>query len=102
MNKCMAVTSAALLTVSLCGCGKRSTQVLPAITPTVSVAHPVARKVNEWDEFSGRLASPETVEVRARVPGYIEKVHLKEGADVKQGELLFTIDQRPYQAVVDR
>jgi RND family efflux transporter MFP subunit len=66
------------------------------------VAHPVQQKVKEWDEFTGRLSSPETVEVRARVSGYIEKVHYKEGSDAKQGDLLFTIDQRPYQAVVDR
>jgi RND family efflux transporter MFP subunit len=70
--------------------------------PIVSVAHPVPRPVNEWDEFTGRLVSPETVEIRARVSGYIDKVHFKEGGDVKAGDLLFTIDRRPYQAVVDR
>jgi multidrug efflux pump subunit AcrA (membrane-fusion protein) len=73
-----------------------------AVTPSVSIAQPIPRKVNEWDEFTGRLASPETVEIRARVSGYIEKVHFKEGKEVKQGDLLVTIDQRPYQAVVDR
>ena len=46
--------------------------------------------------------SPETVEVRARVSGYIDKVHFKEGSDVKQDDLLITLDQRQYQAVVDR
>ncbi|HEY0549327.1 MAG TPA: efflux RND transporter periplasmic adaptor subunit [Verrucomicrobiae bacterium] len=86
----------------LAGCGKAGSKSTPPITPTVSVAQPIPRKVNEWDEFTGRLASPETVEVRARVSGYIDKIHFKEGSDVKQGDLLVTIDQRPYQAVVDR
>src|SRR3954467_5911014 len=86
----------------LAGCGKPGSKSAPPITPTVSVAQPIPRKVNEWDEFTGRLASPETVEVRARVSGYIDKIHFKEGSDVKQHDLLVTIDQRPYQAVVDR
>jgi len=72
------------------------------VTPPVSVAQPIPSKINEWDEFTGRLASPETVEVRARVSGYIDKVHFKEGREVKQGDLLVTIDQRPYLAIVDR
>lgn len=88
--------------LALVGCGKPAAKNNAAIAPVVSVAHPIARTVNEWDEFTGRLASPETVEVRARVSGYIAKVHFKEGGEVKQGDLLFTIDQRPYQAVVDR
>lgn len=91
-----------LLAAALAGCGKPVTKNNAATAPTVSVAHPIKRMVKEWDEFTGRLASPETVEVRARVSGYIEQVHFKEGHDVKQGELLFTIDPRPYQAVVDR
>jgi len=86
----------------LAGCGENSSRTAPPITPTVSVAQPIARKVHEWDEFTGRLASPETVEVRARVSGYIDKIHFKEGGEVRQGELLVTIDQRPYQATVDR
>jgi RND family efflux transporter MFP subunit len=84
------------------GCGKPAATNNTANAPIVSVAPPIPRMVNEWDEFSGRLASPETVEVRARVSGYINHVHFKEGSEAKQGDLLFTIDQRPYQAVVDR
>jgi len=86
----------------LAGCDKAGSKSAPPITPTVSIAQPIPRKVNEWDEFTGRLASPETVEVRARVSGYIDKIHFKEGSDVKQGDLLVTVDQRPYNAVVDR
>jgi len=86
----------------LAGCGKPGSKSAPPITPTVSIAQPIPRKVNEWDEFTGRLTSPETVEVRARVSGYIDKIHFKEGSEVKQGDLLVTVDQRPYKAVVDR
>jgi signal transduction histidine kinase len=63
---------------------------------------PVQREIVEWDEYIGRLESPETVEVRARVSGYLDKVHFKEGNEVKKGDLLFTIDRRPYQAEFDR
>jgi len=71
-------------------------------TPTVTVAKPISRKVIEWDEFTGRLASPEMVEIRARVSGYLDTVHFSEGAEVKAGDLLFTIDPRPYEAAVQR
>ena len=70
--------------------------------PEVTVARPIVREVIDWDEYTGRLASPETVEIRARVSGYLDAVHFKEGAEVKQGELLFTIDPRPYEAIVHR
>ncbi len=68
----------------------------------VTVAAPIPKQVDEWDEFTGRLASVETVEVRPRVSGFLEKVHFQEGADVKAGDLLFSLDARPFQAVVDR
>lgn len=68
----------------------------------VTVATPIAKPVDEWDEFTGRLAAIETVEVRPRVSGFLEKVNFQEGADVKAGDLLFTLDARPFQAVVDR
>ena len=74
----------------------------PPPIPTVSVAKGIPRTVTEFDEFVGRLESPQTVELRARVSGYLDKVHFKEGSEVKQGDLLFTIDPRPYQAAVDR
>ncbi len=75
---------------------------MPPQPPTVSVVQPVAREVVEWDEYIGRLESPETVEVRARVSGYLDKVHFKEGKEVKKGDVLFTIDPRPYRAEHDR
>lgn len=73
-----------------------------APTPEVTVAKPLVRRMTDWDEFNGRLIARETVEIRARVSGYLTEVHFKEGAEVKAGDLLFTIDPRPYEAAVQR
>jgi len=67
----------------------------------VTVAKPVVKKIIEWDEFVGRMESRKMVNLRARVSGYIEKIHFREGAEVKEGDLLITIDPRPYQAAVE-
>ena len=68
----------------------------------VSVATVEARNAPTWDEFSGRLEAVERVEIRSRVAGAIESVHFREGALVKQGDPLFTIDPAPYAAEVER
>ncbi len=73
----------------------------PQATP-VSVAVVEQRNVEIWDEFSGRLEAIERVEVRSRVAGAVQSVHFREGALVKQGDLLITIDPAPYAAEVDR
>jgi RND family efflux transporter MFP subunit len=70
--------------------------------PPVTVATPLIHKVTEWDEFTGRFESTAVVEVRARVSGYLQQINFTDGAIVKQGDLLFVIDPRPYQAAVDR
>ena len=69
--------------------------------PQVTVAKPLASRVAQWDEFTGRFEAMERVEVRPRVSGYIDKVHFRDGSIVKQGDLLFTIDQRPFQLAVE-
>lgn len=69
---------------------------------SVSVARVEARDLTAWNEFSGRLEAVERVEVRPRVAGLIENVHFREGALVKKGDLLFTIDREPYAAEVAR
>ena len=68
----------------------------------VTVRQPIVREVVEWDEYTGRIEAMEFVEVRARVNGYLQSVHFKDGALVKKGALLFVIDPRPYQAEVAR
>ena len=92
------VASAALLA----GCERSGGAAAPPPPPQVSVAAVVEKRVKEWDEFTGRFQAPETVEIRPRVSGYIDKVAFKEGGLVKQGDLLFVIDPRPYQAEYDR
>jgi RND family efflux transporter MFP subunit len=99
-TNCLLTFSVILIGLLFAGCGKPAQQAPPP--PVVSVVQPIAREVIEWDEYIGRLESPETVEVRARVSGYLDKVHFKEGKEIKKGELLFTIDRRPYQAEYDR
>jgi RND family efflux transporter MFP subunit len=74
----------------------------PPPPPQVTVSQAVAREVIEWDEYTGRLEAVESVEVRARVSGYLQSVHFTAGALVKKGALLFVIDPRPYQAELDR
>ncbi len=69
--------------------------------PTVTVAKPITREIVEDDEFIGRFEAVDEVSVRARVGGYLDKVHFRDGSIVKQGDLLFTIDQRPFQAALD-
>ena len=68
----------------------------------VSVAKVVARDVQVWNDFSGRLTAVDHAEIRPRVSGVIEAMHFTEGAVVNKGDLLFTIDQKPYIAEVDR
>lgn len=70
--------------------------------PAVSVASPVVREIVEQDEYTGRFDAIETVEVRARVSGYLESIHFRDGAMVSSQELLMVIDQRPYQVLVNQ
>jgi multidrug efflux system membrane fusion protein len=67
----------------------------------VGVAPPIAKRVTQWDEFSGRFEAVASVEVRARVSGFIEELHFKDGQLVNVGDLLFTIDKRPYDIAVE-
>ena len=69
--------------------------------PAVSVAKVVEREFQPWDEFTGRITAVETVELRPRVSGYIERVGYEEGREVRKGDLLFVIDQRRYRATLD-
>lgn len=69
--------------------------------PSVTVAQPLAKRVTQWDEYTGRFDPIEQVEVRPRVSGFIEKIHFKDGQIVARGDRLFTIDQRPYQLSIE-
>ncbi|MBX7104236.1 MAG: efflux RND transporter periplasmic adaptor subunit [Gemmataceae bacterium] len=84
------------------GCGRNAPQLAPPKPPAVLVAMPITRTVSEHEEFSGRTEASQSVDIRARVTGYLDRVDFKEGADVKAGDPLFQIDPRTYKAEVDR
>lgn len=105
MNKCAASHAhrliISLLAVSVVSCGEADNgagQQPPAAA--VSVALVSARNITEWDDFSGRIEAVNRVELRPRVSGYLTKVHFDEGSVVAQGDLLFSIDDREYQAAL--
>jgi multidrug efflux system membrane fusion protein len=74
----------------------------PGGPPPVTVAKPVLRSIVEMDEYTGRFDAAAFVEIRARVSGYLDTVHFQDGAMVNQGDLLFTIDRRTYQAAYNQ
>jgi membrane fusion protein, multidrug efflux system len=80
----------------------RQQATAPTPPPKVTVSQPITREVVEWDEYTGRLDAVESVDIRARVSGYLQSVHFTDGAVVKKGGLLFVIDPRPYQAELNR
>jgi RND family efflux transporter MFP subunit len=95
--------SALAVTILVGACKKPAAAPPPGPLP-VNVVAAVEREVVEWDEFTGRIEPVEFVEIRPRVSGYITQVHFTASPDtqVKKGDLLFTIDPRPYQAEFDR
>lgn len=78
-----------------------SAQQGPPPAPQVTVAEPVAKRITNWDEYSGRFTAVESVDVRPRVSGFIESIHFKDGQQINVGDLLFTIDQQPYKIAVE-
>lgn len=69
--------------------------------PKVVVSAPLAKQIARWDEYTGRFEPVEQVEIRPRVSGYIDKIHFNDGQMVQKGDVLFTIDPRPYQIAQD-
>jgi multidrug efflux system membrane fusion protein len=90
-----ALAAAALLAVPALA----AAQGMPPIA--VTVAEPLAKRITQWDEFHGRFEAVESVDVRARVSGFIDQVHFKDGQTIQAGDLLFTIDQRPFLLAVE-
>jgi membrane fusion protein, multidrug efflux system len=88
------------IALALAACGKPSEKVAPN-PPKVTVTEPEERAVLEYEELPGRVAAIENVVVKARVTGFLNKLHFQEGAEVSQGDLLYTIDSREYQADLD-
>jgi RND family efflux transporter MFP subunit len=87
--------------VVMTGCNAAAPPVAETPPPPVSVSQPVVREVIDHDDFHGRVAAVETVEVRARVRGHVVKVNFEDGQMVKEGDMLLEIDPRPYKAALD-
>ncbi|MAP26990.1 MULTISPECIES: efflux RND transporter periplasmic adaptor subunit [unclassified Methylophaga] len=94
--------SIAVMVLSACGNPQAANQAEAPAAPEVSVAQVVNERITEWDEFTGRLQAPETVNLVPRVSGYIEQIHFTEGALVNKGDLLVQIDPQPFAAEVAR
>ncbi|MFO1022499.1 MAG: biotin/lipoyl-binding protein, partial [Planctomycetales bacterium] len=91
-----------LLVFSGCEQARSSPKLAAAPPPEVSVATPITANVTDFLDFTGQTEAAESVDVKARVSGYLTKTLFKPGAEVKAGETLFEIDPRPYQADLDR
>lgn len=97
----LASAVAALALLSGCGrsgAGDAHASNGPPPAPEVQVAEVALQAIRPWDEFNGRIDAVESVQLRSRVSGYIERIAFAEGQEVKKGQLLFVIDQRPYRA----
>jgi RND family efflux transporter MFP subunit len=91
----------AALALAGCGDGGGDGQARAALPPPpVTVANPLVMPITEWYEFTGRFEAIESVDVRARVSGYLEEIRFEDGQMVEQGQVLFVIDRRPYEAAV--
>ncbi len=85
----------------ICGCSDDGKKGNIAMQPEeVAVALPIVKPIEEWDDYTARIEAAKSVEIRARVSGYLTKINFSEGQMVKEGDLLFIIDPRPYEAKV--
>ena len=91
-----------LLLAATAGCRAKTREVRAAEVPVVPVSHPVQRVVTDYVDFTGRTDAEESVNIIARVTGYLVQTPFTEGSEVKAGDLLFEIDPRPYQAQLDQ
>ncbi|MBY0524761.1 MAG: efflux RND transporter periplasmic adaptor subunit [Gemmataceae bacterium] len=102
--RCLAALPSITLIVAglLTGCTTNPSPVAGPEVLALPVSTPILRDVTDYVDFTGRTDPVQAVDIRARVTGYLEKMPFKEGAEVKQGEVLFEIDRRPYQAQHDQ
>src|ERR1700732_10619 len=100
----LAIASALVAGVclALAGCARAPSEAPAAAPPPVTVSYPVEREVTDYADFTARTAAVDSVELGARVSGYLDKVNFKEGALVKKGDVLFEIDPRTYKAILNQ
>ena len=91
----------AILAAALVGCGEKHPRLEELPPAVVDVATPLERTVTDYQIFTGRTQAVQSVDLKARVTGYLTKVNFKDGDPVKEGEVLFEIDDRPYKAALD-
>jgi RND family efflux transporter MFP subunit len=96
-----ALISGLLLAIGSAGCGRSQSEPPESPPPKVSVQHPERRELVDYDEYIGWMQAAKTVDVRARVRGYIQEVNFEDGDIVQKGQVLFTLDPRPFQVMVD-
>lgn len=97
-----AIACAAFVATVGTSCQRGPVQAPPPPRPVVTVSQPIKREVTDFADFTGRTDAVQSVDVRARVTGYLVQMPFKEGDEVKKGDLLFEIDPRPYQAAADQ
>jgi len=97
-----AAAATVLFSLLLAGCGESqpNAQAVAPPAPKVTVAKPVKKLVSDFDEYVGRFVAYDFVEVRSRVSGYLDKIHFTDGQMIKEGDDLFTIDRRPFEAAL--
>src|SRR5215471_3720371 len=88
--------------LAACGSSPAPAQTAAPPPPTVTVAKPEKRTIVDQDEYVGRFVAVDSVEVRSRLSGYLASIHFTDGQMVKKGDLLFTIDRRPFQIILDQ
>ena len=88
--------------LGLMGCARAPSEAPTATPITITVSYPVERDVTDYADFTARIAAVDSVEVRAHVWGYLDKVNFKEGTLVQKGDVLFELDPRPYQAMLNQ
>jgi len=96
------IPAIAIIAPVLVACGQDQTPPAAPPPPSVTVAKPVQRNIVDRDEYVGRFVAVDAVEVRARVSGYLDQVHFRDGQLVKTGDLLFTIDRRPFENALEQ
>ncbi|WP_449551027.1 efflux RND transporter periplasmic adaptor subunit [Lelliottia amnigena] len=102
VNVHLTALGAMFLSVLLVGCDDGVAQNAVPQAPAVSAADVVVKSISQWDSFNGRIEAVESVQLRPRVSGYIDKVNYTDGQEVKKGEVLFTIDDRTYRAELEQ
>src|SRR5688572_29058941 len=102
MRRSLPLFAVLLAAPVLAGCDNKPAANAGPPLPAVTVSRPIQQQIKGWDEYTGRFVAVKTVEVRARVSGFIDSIHFKDGQIVKQGDLLFVIDARPYRFTVEQ